>query len=147
MIEERVGWLGKFIVGVIGAAWGLATFFVIPVLVYEQLGPIEAVKQSAAMFKKTWGERLAGSFSFGLLAFLLAIPGVGMFFLAAFVASTSGVLALLIIATAVLYLITLATVSAALNGIFVAALYQYAHTGKASGPFTPELLSGAWRPK
>src|SRR5260221_1990754 len=38
MIEERVGWLGKLIVSLIGAAWGLATYFVIPVLVYEQLG-------------------------------------------------------------------------------------------------------------
>ena len=74
MIEERVGWLGKIVISVLGAAWSVATFFVIPVLVYEKLGPIEAVKQSAAMFRKTWGERLSASVSFGLLFFLLAIP-------------------------------------------------------------------------
>ena len=48
---------------------------------------------------------------------------------------------------ALVYLILLAVVSAALNGVFVAALYQYATTGQASGPFTPQLLNSAWRPR
>lgn len=145
IIAERVGWIGKIIISLLGAAWNIATYFVIPVLVYEQLGPIDAVKQSAELFKKTWGERLAASFSFGLLFFLLAIPA----FIAPFAAGMllGGTAFLVVLAVAVLYVIVLAIISAALNGIFVAALYQYAHTGQASGPFTPQMLSGAWAPK
>jgi hypothetical protein len=144
IIAERVGWIGKIIISLLGAAWSVATYFVIPVLVYEKLGPIEAVKQSAAMFRKTWGERLASSFSFGLLFFLLAIPA----FIAPFLAAMLGATAFLVVlALAIVYVLLLAVISAALNGVFVAALYQYAHSGDASGPFTPQMLSSAWRPK
>src|SRR5882724_10286722 len=31
-IEERVGWLGRFIIALVGAAWTVATYFVIPVI-------------------------------------------------------------------------------------------------------------------
>jgi hypothetical protein len=144
-IEERVGWLGKLIVMMIGSAWTLATYFVVPVIVYEQLGPIDAVKRSAQMFRETWGERLVSSVSFGLLFFLLAIPALGAPFLVGFLLGTAA--ALVTVVLAVLYLIALAVVNAALNGIFVAALYQYTQNHQASGPFTPELLNSAWRPR
>lgn len=143
-IEERVGWLGKVIISILGAAWSLATYFVIPVMVYEKLGPLDAIKGSAAMFKKTWGERAVSSISFGLLFFILALPA----FLVVLVAATLGT-ALLVMAIilAVIYLLTLAVISAALNGIFVAALYQYVRTGQTEGPFTPQLLNSAWQTK
>ena len=143
-IEERVGWLGKIVIGLLGAAWSIATYFVIPVMVYEKLGPIDAIKESAALFKKTWGERVVGSISFGLLFFVLAIPA----FLAVLVAASLGTAVLVMVAIlAVVYLLTLAVISAALNGIFVAALYQYVHTGQIAGPFTPEMLGSAWQSK
>lgn len=144
MIEERVGWLGKIIISIVGAAWNIATFFVVPVLVFENLGPIDAIKESAALFTKTWGERLVSSVSFGLLTFLLAIPAV----IALPIAASLGTTALiLVLPLAVIYILTLAVVSSALNGIFTAALYQYARTGQTMGPFTPQVLSSAWKPK
>lgn len=144
-IEERVGWLGKIIVALIGAAWTMATYFVVPVIVYEQLGPIDAVKRSAAMFRETWGERVVASVSFGLLFFLLALPAIGLPFLVGYL---FGIVAALIVGgLAVIYFIALAVVNAALNGIFVAALYQYTQTKEASGPFTPQMLNSAWRPR
>ncbi len=145
IIEERVGWLGQIVVRLLGSAWTLATYFVIPVLVYEKLGPIEAAKRSAVMFRETWGERFTSAVSFGLLFFLLALPAVFAPFLAG--ALLGGTAFLIILAVAVIYLVTLAVVGAALNGVFVAALYQYAQTRQASGPFTPELLNSAWKPK
>ncbi len=144
-IEERVGWLGRVIVWLVGAAWTVATFFVIPVIVYEQLGPIDAVKRSAGLFKETWGERAVGSVSFGLLFFLLAIPGIALpFLVGALLGSTAG---LIFGALAIVYLIGLAIVSSALSGIFLAALYQYAQNKEASGPFSQQMLGGAWRPR
>ena len=143
-IEERVGWLGKIIISILGAAWSVATYFVIPVMVYEKLGPIDAVKQSAAMFRKTWGERVVSSVSFGLVFFVLAIPA----FLAIFVGLSLGTAMFVVtLILAVVYLLTLAVISAALNGIFVAALYQYVHTGEVTGPFTSQMLGSAWQSK
>jgi hypothetical protein len=144
-IEERVGWLGKFVVAMLGAAWTLATYFVVPVIVYEQLGPIAAVKRSAQMFRETWGERLVSAVSFGLLFFLLAIPAFIAPVLAGVLLGTTA--ALVVLAIAVLYVIALAVVNAALNGIFVAALYQYTQSKEACGPFSPQLLNSAWRPR
>jgi hypothetical protein len=48
-LQERVGFIGRWIVGLVGLAWTLATFLVVPVLVARQVGPIEAVKDSASL--------------------------------------------------------------------------------------------------
>jgi len=144
MIEERVGWLGKIIISVLGAAWTVATYFVIPVMVYEKVGPFDAIKQSAAMFRKTWGERVISSVSFGLLFFLLMLPAIAVLILTAALGTAVFVVTLVL---AVIYVLALAVVSAALNGVFVAALYQYVHTGKVEGPFTAQMLGSAWQTK
>jgi len=48
-LEERVGWIGQIVVRLVGVAWTLATFLVVPVLVVRDVGPVEAVKESAAL--------------------------------------------------------------------------------------------------
>ncbi|MFN2221087.1 MAG: DUF6159 family protein, partial [Candidatus Promineifilaceae bacterium] len=69
-LSER-GALGRIASSLIGMAWNLATFLVIPVLVVENVGPVEGVKRSGRMLKDTWGEQIAGNFSIGLIFFLL----------------------------------------------------------------------------
>jgi hypothetical protein len=73
MISERSNTLGRFVISLIGLAWNLATFLVIPVLVVEGIGPIESVKRSVALLKRTWGEQIAGNIGFGLFFGLLTI--------------------------------------------------------------------------
>jgi hypothetical protein len=77
-IQDKVGTLGKVITGLIGIVWSVATFFVVPVIAYENLGPIAAFKRSASLMKEKWGESIGASFSFGIIQFiailLLAIP-------------------------------------------------------------------------
>lgn len=68
-IQDNVGWLGRIITGIIGIVWGVATFLVVPVLAYENAGPVDAVKRSAQLMKEKWGESIGASFSFGLLLF------------------------------------------------------------------------------
>src|SRR5260370_20195438 len=81
MIAERTGWLGRIVIGLIGMAWTLASYFVVPVLVVEDVGPAEALQRSADLFRQTWGEEVAGGFSFGLIFTLLALPAVALPFL------------------------------------------------------------------
>src|ERR1700675_4350740 len=57
-IQERVGFIGKIIVGLLGVGWTIATYLVVPVLVARDVGPIDAVKESAMLLKKTWGENV-----------------------------------------------------------------------------------------
>lgn len=145
MLEERMGWIGRIITKLIGIAWALASFFVVPVLAFEDLTPLEAVKRSAKLFRDTWGERVAGGFSMGLIFFLLALPGFGLWILAMMVAGAWG--ALVGGALMILYFVLLGVVSSAVQGIFNAALYRYACFKQVPSGFSQEMFTSAWAPK
>jgi hypothetical protein len=143
-IEDRMGWIGRMIIGWLGVAWSLATYFVVPLLAAENMGPVEALQRSADIFKETWGEELVGGFSFGLIFFLLAIPGIALFV----VGIRFGITGLIFgAALAILYFLLLAAVSAAVQGVFMAALYRYATSKQVPPGFTQADFAGAWRPK
>jgi hypothetical protein len=140
-IEERVALVGKIVIALIGIAWTLATYFVVPVLVFEDLGPIETAKRSAAILKKTWGETIVGNAGIGLVTFLvtLAVLAATVFVFGA-LALKLGSLAIAITGAAlVVGVILLASlVGSALNSIALCALYLYATEGKV-----PQAFAGA----
>jgi len=148
-ISERSGFIGKLVVGLVGLAWNLATYLVVPVLAAENVGPIEAVKRSSAYLRKTWGEQIAGNlgmgFAFGLIAFATIVLGALLFVLAAMAESV--VLMILVGALVVLALVANALVSSALGGVYAAAVYRYAAEGDAGSFFTPAMVQHAFRPK
>lgn len=148
-LQERAGFIGKIIIGLIGMAWNLATFLVVPVLVTEDVNPVDAVKRSMALLKKTWGEQVIGGFSLGaitgLATFLLILVFVPMIILA--VSASSPVLIGLVIGGFVLSLLLLSLVNATLSGIYTAALYRYAAEGDLSQGFEASMVEGAFRPK
>ena len=148
-LSERGKTLGQIVSSIVGLAWNLATYLVVPVLVVEGVGPVEAVKRSANLLKKTWGEQIVGNFSislvFVLLAVLLIILSIPVFIL---VASTHS--PVLIALTALLFVLTfvfMGLIGSTLNGIYVAAVYRYAAEGEASGFFSEELVQEAFRSK
>jgi hypothetical protein len=51
-IHERVGFVGRIIATITGAAWSLATFFVVPVLVLEMTGFDETLLKQAFLPKR-----------------------------------------------------------------------------------------------
>jgi len=144
-IEERMGLIGRLVMKVVGIAWALACYFVVPVLAFEDLTPIEAIKRSSKLFKETWGEKVVGGFSFGLVFFVLALPGLGLW-IAGIV--LGGVYGLFIgLAVMLVYFLLLSVVSSAVQGIFNAALYRYACFKQVPPAFSGELITQAWAPK
>ena len=144
-IQNRSGTLGRIAVAIAGGVWSLVTMFVIPVLVLEDKGVVDAIKESVALFRKTWGESVVGSFSIGLI--FGAIAAVGLLFV--FAAFFTGNIAVMILAIA-LFLVLVAVVSvvsSAMQGIFVTALYTYAKTGNVPVAFDRGLIAGAFVPK
>jgi hypothetical protein len=149
VIEERAGFVGRWIAGLIGVAFTVATFLTVPILVSRGIGPVDAVKESAVLLKKTWGENVAGNVGLGLafmLAYFLAVAGMlALFFLAA---STGNVVLVgSVIAIGIVAFIGIALMQSALQGIYSAALYRYASDGSVGGPFANDLLQSAFRPK
>ena len=150
IIEERVGFIGKIVIAILGAAWTVATYFVVPVLVVEKLGPVDAAKRSTQIIKKAWGESLVSKAGIGLVVTLLTIGATvvvaaGFGFLAIKAASLT---VAIIGALAVIGVIVLGTlIGSALNSIVLCGLYLYATEGKVPQAFAGAGLQHAFAAK
>jgi hypothetical protein len=144
-LEERMGLIGRLIMRLIGVAWALACYFVVPVLAFEDLSPFEAVKRSSKLFRDTWGEKVIGGFSLSLVSLVLMLPGIGLWLVAMFLGGIKG----LIFGTVVmiLYFIMLSVFMSAVGGVFNAALYRYACFKQVPPAFDHDLIASAWAPK
>jgi len=138
-LQERAGIIGRIVIGIVGVAWNVITFFVVPVMLYEPVGVGEAMKRSASIFKQRWGETFVGNATIGLAMFLLSLPIIAVGALLISVQPIVGIVVL------VLAIGALAALGATLSGVFNAALYRFATTGEASGAFSEADLTGSFR--
>jgi hypothetical protein len=148
-LQERLGFVGRLVAGLLGLAWTVATFLVVPVLASEDIGPMDAVKRSVELLKRTWGENLIGNAGlgvvFGLVTFVAALISVALIVGAASTQSMALIIAA--VAVVVVGLSLLGLMQASLQGIYSAALYQYAEEGTVGADFDQALLEQAFRPK
>jgi hypothetical protein len=144
-VEERLGLVGRMIMRLVGIAWALACYFVVPVLAFEDLTPIDAVKRSAKLFRDTWGEKVIGGFSLSLISLVLMLPGFGLVIAAGILGGGLGFLFGL--AVMFIYFLLLSVFMSAVGGIFNAALYRYACFKQVAPAFSQELIASAWAPK
>ncbi len=139
---------GEVMSAILGTAWSVVTYFVVPVLVVEKVGPFEAVRRSIGLLKRTWGEAVVGHWGLGLFSFLIMIPGFFVLALGvAVLAGKSVVAGLILLALGVLYLLGCGVVSSALHTIYLAALYQYASFQTVPAGFNRHTLEGAFSSK
>ena len=145
LLEEKVGFIGRIVVGLLGMAWSVTSFLVVPVLVAEGTGPVESYRRSVDMLKRTWGEQIIGNVSFGLIFGLFGIlPAMVLFFFA--IGAGAGAM-LVVGAILVVWLVALALVQSTLQTIYQAAIYVYATRGEAPPGFDKQLVSEAFAPK
>lgn len=140
--------IGALASSIVGMAWSLATFLAVPVLVAEDVGPVEAIKRSSSLLKKTWGEQIVGGLSIGLIFGLFAVAVVIMAIAAVVLVADAMPLAVLAIGVIlVLVLLGIGLISSTLGGIYSAAVYNYAVGGDAGEFFREDLIKNAFRPK
>jgi len=153
-IRDEDNFLSQILASIVSVAWNLITFLVIPVLVVENVGPIEAIKRSGSLLKRTWGEQVVGTFSismvFGLITLLVVLViGLPLFMLLA----ATGSAALIILGVVLIVFIVMAInlFGTTLNGVFQAALYRYATNditeGETDEYFDESLLRNAFHPR
>lgn len=139
-LRDRGGIAGQVASMLGGIAWSLATFFVIPLLVAEGIGPIEAIRRSSSLLRDTWGRQIAASFGFGIVTIgaiiVAAIPGLLLALVHPLLGLAVGI---------PLVGLAWATVTA-LEGIFKAALYDFA-IGKEPHGFDRATLQNAYGPQ
>jgi hypothetical protein len=148
-IENAHEKVGQIVSAILGTVWSIITYFVVPVLVVEKVGPFAAIRRSTEILKKSWGEALVGHLGIGLFILLLALPGILMLFLGIMLIAMGkmAVLGVLFLVLALLYLLMVSAAGSALQGIFVSALYQYASHGEAPHGFDQSTLAHAFTSK
>ena len=146
-VEERVGLIGRIIVGLLGMAWTLMPYLTVPVLVTKDIGPIDAVKESAAIFKRTWGEQVIGNFGMGWAIFFMFFGWTATLGVTIWVTAMIAPVAVApFVVLGVIGYVMIALFASALKGIYTAALYRYAMTGNVPN-FDADIMGNAFRTK
>jgi hypothetical protein len=144
--------LAAIAAALIGGAWSVISLLVIPAIAIEDLGPVEAMKRSAHIFKEHWRGQVTGMAVIGGAVFLLVmLPAIGLVVAGVLILSDSGSAgigggAVLLALGAVLFAGG-AVLSNALRQIFAVALYRFVTTGEAVGGFDAAQLENAVRVK
>jgi hypothetical protein len=150
-LKEKAGWIGRLFLGGIEAVWNIATFFVVPVLVVEGVGPITAVKRSATVVRRQWGEALITQFGFSMITGLMALVSALILIgggTAISIATSSFVPGVVCFLLWVAFALALSLVSSVMRSILIAATYRMAFAGDTNtGPFRPEQLQGLFARK
>ena len=152
-LASRLGKVGELfaniLISMIGMAWGIVTIFVVPVLVFEGLGPMQALSKSTEVIKKTWGENLVKSFGLGLIHLLAAIAilsvSLGLMSLLNAVYEPAG--SWIGAGIAVLFLGITELIFGVANSVFNTALYIYAQNGQLAPGFSSELVQSVFKQK
>ena len=129
--------MGRLLGAGLGLSWTLITYLIVPVIILEDRTAYGSMERSAELFRKRWGEQLAGGVGFGFLNLMLLIPG---FLMAGLLLSLDRALAVIML---VWYIIILATLSSAVKGVFTVVLYRYAVAGELPDTFPIHLVDNA----
>jgi hypothetical protein len=149
VIQERAGFIGRIVVALLGFAWSVATYLVVPVLAVRKVSAFDAVKESANLIKATWGENVIGQMGLGaVFSFVfLGVIGLGILLVAAAVMTHSVAAIVIALIVCILLLGITGLVHTALTGIYSAALYRWATTGEDTMGFHPDTLRLAFAPR
>ncbi len=149
-VGKRHGGLGQVLVsvarGMLGMAWSVVTLFVVPVMVYEGVGPFDAVRRSMETLRHTWGESLVRHVGLGVAQSVVLFAGLLVGGVAVLALANLGGTALAVgIVLLVAWVIVVVLVFQVLNAVFNTALYVFAQRGQAPGAYDADLLSHALR--
>ena len=152
-LAQRAEGVGRIIavliVRLVGMAWAVVTVFVIPSIVYRGNGPKDAIKDSVAVLKKTWGESLIRYLGLGFVEFVVMLVGILVLAPIGFIGLTSGSIALFVTALiiGILWLVLVGLVFGVANAVFNTALYVYGSTGKVPSEYSEGQLTEAFKPR
>ena len=145
LLETKFELICRLASALLGGAWSVVTFLVVPVLVAEDCSPFEAIKRSTGLLKRTWGEQVSGGLSISGIMFLFALPALLVGALLVFTGTTAGLIAAVVFGG--IYLGGLFLIGSALSQILRAAVYVYAQTGEVPNQFDGWMLRDAFKTK
>jgi hypothetical protein len=152
MLKNYLGFLGGLLGGLLEFSWAVVTYFVVPVLVTEKVGPVTAVKRSSSILRAKWGESLAGEARIGLIGILCTMLSALIFFGGLALVLSHGATAMVSFGATLMVIGVLGGIAGmvvvqTLSTIFQSGVYIYATTGEVPPSLNRELVEGAFKPK
>jgi hypothetical protein len=131
-LSSRLPGGGRIAASLVGAAWGLATLFVVPILATREPapGPLAALRESVNVIRKRWGEGISGTVTIGFWTVFVTVPAVILLASGfAVIGGGSATVGAVLVAAGGLLLFSVTALSAAVQQVFSLCLYQYATEG------------------
>jgi len=149
ILQEKLGILGKIVTFIADLAWNVITFLIVPVLVVEGTGPIEAVKRSAHLLKKTWGEQIIGNIGIGYFFGFITMGMLFVFIPLVMYAQSIHMITLTILISVVggFSFLLMIIISSTLDTVYRVILYRYATEGTTEHGFDEQLLKSSFKQK
>jgi hypothetical protein len=150
-LEDRLSFVGQWIMRFIGFSWSVASVFIIPVIIKEEKtsNPVNLLKTSAVMLHRTWGEAVIGYIGIGSAGFLIVLLAIIPFFIISMVIINLMMLELWAIfaalALALIGLIAFYFLWSVVGDIYQCALYVYASEGVIPDPYDEEMMNMCWK--
>lgn len=139
---ENNGRIGQIVRSILGAAWAVITYFVVPVMIFENQAPTAAIGRSVDLMKKTWGENAGAQVGIGLVVFLLIILAVGVGVAGVFLIPQAG---MVLVPLAAIFIPVVILLGMAAKAVLAVGLYQFATGTGSTGVFKAEELKAAFR--
>ncbi len=145
-LRERGGVLGQIASSIAGVAWNLATYFVVPILLFDDRTVGGSLKQGGALFKKTWGESVVGQYGIGLVGTILTFVWIVAAIMLTVLLAGLGAAGLFAgIAIGILGVVIISVLFTVAGAVYKTALYRYATTGHGGTGFDDQTLSSAFQ--
>ena len=143
--QGGVGQILGALVSAIGSfAWAVASFFVIPIIALEGLGPKAALKESVDQVKAKWGEGVVGSAAIGIVILPVFLIAILLIFGGVSVAKNSAPAGHSMLALGVILIGFAVLMSASITAVFKVALFRFAKEGTVAPGFDEDQLSQAF---
>lgn len=147
-LAEKAGLVGKILLSLLrsllASAWAIVTLFVIPAMVYKDLGPFAALSDSLSTLKKTWGESLVRYYGLGLATFVCLLPCILLVLFGVFMLGSALPVGLALIVIGIVGFLAVSLVFGVANTVFNTVLYHWATTGAVEEGIDASVLSGAF---
>jgi ABC-type multidrug transport system fused ATPase/permease subunit len=131
----------------LGSTWTILTYFVVPVLVVERVGPFRAIQRSVMILRETWGEALGGRVGIGWFMLPFWLLAMACFYVGFRLYPAAHNAAISIFALTGIYCIILGLINSALETILLAGLYLYATQDEVPEQMDKAVLDSAFEVK
>ena len=137
------GIIASLLGSILQVGWFIISFFIIPVIAFENLGLIESIKSSANTMIKTFGETVVAAVSFSAISSIVGLVGFitvgGIVWTITFSTYTA-------LAAGIAFVTIASCIISTTEVIFKTAVYNFA-TGKPTGPFKTKAIEKSFYQK